>query len=244
MSPHRYLKSIVNAAAGMFGARVINADWGPRGVREILERVKERGFTPALVFDIGASNGQWTRECKKIFANTRYVLVDPLQNNREALMQMARDDTHVTVFCGVAGASPGMLQLYDHGDQSSVLWSDDFPGAVRTVEATTVDALFQAQGSPAPVLLKADVQGYELEVLKGAARCLSFVEVLILEVSFRRIYKDNVLAHEIIAYLGERGFRIYEICSYLQRATDRDLVQSDFVFVHESSSLFKHHGWN
>jgi FkbM family methyltransferase len=243
LSPHRYYKSIFNAAAALFGARVISANWGPRGVREILERVKGRGFSPALVFDIGASNGQWTQECQKILADAHYVLVDPLQSNRKALLQMARDDNRVTVFSGVAGASPGTLQLYDHGDQSSVLPSDDFPGALRTVEATTVDALFEARGSPAPVLLKADVQGYELEVLKGAERCLKDTEMLILEVSFRKIYKDSALAHEIIAYLGERGFRIFEICSYMQRATDRDLVQSDFVFVHESSSLFSRHGW-
>ena len=114
---------------------------------------------------------------------------------------------------------------------------------MRTVEATTVDSLFVVHGSRSPVLLKADVQGYELEVLKGATRCLASTELLILEVSFRKIYKDSALAHEIIAYVGERGFRIYEICSYLQRSTDRDLIQSDFVFVHESSSLFERQGW-
>jgi hypothetical protein len=72
---------------------------------------------------------------------------------------------------------------------------------------------------------------------------LESAELLILEVSFRRIYKESALAHEIIAYVGKRGFRIFEICSYLQRGTDHDLIQSDMVFVHESSSLFSHHGW-
>jgi FkbM family methyltransferase len=243
LSPHRYLKSIVNAAASLVGARVVGADWGPRGVRETLKRAKARGLSPALVFDIGASNGQWTRECRQIFTGARYVLVDPLEGNREALAGLAGTDDRLTVFSGVAAASAGHMQLYDHGDQSSVLSSEDFPGVLRTVEATTVDSLFELQDRRTPVLLKADVQGYELEVLKGATRCLEFTEMLILEVSFRRIYKDNALAHEIVAYVGERGFRIYEICSYLQRATDHDLIQSDFVFVHESSSLFSHQGW-
>jgi FkbM family methyltransferase len=243
LSPHKYVKSSINAAASLFGARVVNANWGPRGVRETLERVKARGFSPALVFDIGASNGQWTNECRTIFGDARYVLIDPLEINRDALMRLARSDERISVFSGVAGASPGVVQLHDHGDQSSVLSSDDFPGVMRTVEATTVDSLFVVHGSRSPVLLKADVQGYELEVLKGATQCLASTELLILEVSFRKIYKDSALAHEIIAYVGERGFRIYEICSYLQRSTDRDLIQSDFVFVHESSSLFGHQGW-
>lgn len=235
-------KTMINTAAGLFGARVVSADWGPRGVGEVLERIKTRGFAPALVFDIGAANGQWTRDCRRIFDEARYVLVDPLESNRAALLELARDP-RIQVFCGVAGPGAGVMQLYDHGDQSSILSSVDFPGELRTVPATTVDALFEAAQAPAPVLLKADVQGYELEVLRGAERCLAASEVLILEVSFRRIYKDSALAHEVIGYLGDRGFRIYEICSYLQRPTDRDLVQSDIVFVRESSALFGHHGW-
>jgi FkbM family methyltransferase len=243
LSPHRFAKSLINAAAGLFGARVVGADWGPRGVHETLERAKTRGFAPALTFDIGASNGQWTRQCRSIFSESRYVLVDPLESNRGALADLARSDRRITVFHGVAGASPGSMQIYDHGDQSSVLPSTDFPGVMKTVEATTVDALFEAQGFASPVLLKADVQGYELEVLRGATRCLEATVMLVLEVSFRRIYKDSALADEIVAHVGERGFRIYEICSYLQRASDRDLIQSDLVFLHESSPLFSRHGW-
>ncbi|MGA2188609.1 MAG: FkbM family methyltransferase [Steroidobacteraceae bacterium] len=243
MTREKYHKSIINAAAGLFGARVISADWGPRGVREVLGRVKSRGFLPAIIFDIGASNGQWTRDCRRIFTKAHYVLVEPLPSNREALLTMQQSDDRVRVYLAVAGARPGVVQLYDHGDQSSVLSSDDFPGARRDVEATTVDSIFALHGSPSPVLLKADVQGYELEVLRGAEECLKCAEVLILEVSFRRIYKDSALAHEIISYVAERGFLIYEICSYMQRASDRDLVQSDLVFVHESSALLGRHGW-
>jgi FkbM family methyltransferase len=242
-SPKNFHKSIINAAARLFGARVIGADWGPRGVREVLARAKSRGFLPALIFDIGASNGQWTRECQSIYTEARYVLVDPLPSNREALLRMEQSDERVRVCLGVAGATRGSMQLYDHGDQSSILSSDDFPGTRREVEATTVDSLFEIHGSPAPVLLKADVQGYELEVLKGAEECLKSTEMLILEVSFRRVYKDSALAHEVISYVAERGFRIYEICSYTQRESDRDLLQSDLVFVHESSALFARHGW-
>ena len=243
MSLPDILKTAVNAAAGLFGARVVNAQWGPRGVRETLQRAKARGFTPTCVFDIGASNGQWTIDCRKLFDGARYVLVDPLDANRKALSALALADDRITAFFGVAGSRSGVMPLHDHGDQSSILSSADFPGVIRSVEATTVDALFDAQQRPTPVLLKADVQGYELEVLKGATRCLASTEMLVLEVSFREIYKDSALAHEIVAYVGERGFRIFDICSYLQRSTDRDLIQSDLVFVHESSALFSRHGW-
>ncbi len=243
MKLREYCKAAINAAAGRFGVRLVSSTWGPRGVPEVLRRAASRGFTPQLIFDIGASNGQWTRECRRHFAEARYVLADPLEGNRPALLEMARSDARIQIWPGVAGADVGRIDLFDHGDQSSVLSSRDFPGVRRTVDVTTVDQLFESQGCAAPVLLKADVQGYELEVLKGASRCLESTEMLILELSFRVIYADGPLADEIIAHVGARGFRIYEICSYLQRPTDRDLVQSDFVFVHEKSGLFSRQGW-
>jgi FkbM family methyltransferase len=237
-------RTAVNAIAALFGVRVVNAGWGPRGVFDTLRRAKSRGLSPSLIFDIGASNGQWTRECQRIFEAARYILVDPLECNREALHAMATLDERLSVWCGAAGAAPGHLEIHEHGDQSSLLASREFSGPAKTVAVGTVDLLFESHRSLAPVLLKADVQGYELEVLRGASRCLESAEMLVLEVSYRRMYQDSALAHEIISYVGDRGFRIYDVCSYLQRPADRELVQSDLVFVHESSPLFRYQGWD
>jgi len=234
----------VNALAGLLGARVVSAHWGPRGVFDTLGRARSQGFDPALVLDIGASNGQWTRQCREIFGAARFVLVDPLERNREPLRALARADGRVEVWHGAVGERTGSLDIFDHGDQSSALRSSEFSGPAVSVEVRTVDTVFEAAGSPSPVLLKADVQGYELEVLRGASICLKSTEVLVLEVSYRQMYEHSALAHEIIAYVGERGFRIYDICSYLQRPADRELVQSDIVFVHETSRLFAYQGWN
>ncbi len=237
------MRTAIDALASLFGVRVVNARWGPRGVFESLRRAKTGGLAPAFIFDIGASNGRWTRACREIFPQARYLLADPLEANRAALAALAQSDACISVWCGAVGAAPGELEIFEHGDQSSLLKSTEFPGAPRTVEVQTVDALFESAGSPVPVLLKADVQGYELEVLRGADHCLKCAEALILEVSYRKLYEDSALAHEIIAHVGARGFRIYDVCSYLQRPGDRELVQSDMVFVHQSSSLFAYEGY-
>jgi FkbM family methyltransferase len=236
-------KAALNSVAALFGVRIVSASWGPRGVFATLRRAKAHGFSPALIFDIGASNGQWTRECQRVFADSKYLLVDPLERNSDALLRMAAADDRVSVWCGAAGACAGELQIYDHGDQSSALASEEFAGPARSVEMRTLDGLYEFAGSPVPVLLKADVQGFELEVLKGATQCLLSTQLLVLEVSFRSMYEGSALAHEIVAYLGERGFRIYDISSYLQRPADSELVQADMVFVHQSAPLFQYQGW-
>jgi FkbM family methyltransferase len=208
-----------------------------------LRRIRSMGFSPALVFDVGASNGQWTRECLSIFPDARYVLADPLEVNWPALARLTAADPRISTWQGALGPYEGSLDVYCHGDQSSALASREFAGPKRSVPMQTLDALFARERSPAPVLVKADVQGYELEVLRGGELCLQSAEFVLLEVSFRRLYDQCALAHEVIEYLGGRGFCIYDICTYLQRPLDRELVQSDFIFVRESSAIFRDQRW-
>lgn len=236
-------KAAVNALAGLFGARVVGAQWGPRGFSASLQRARSKGFSPATVIDVGAASGQWTRECRKVFPTARYLLVDPLEENRSALDELAQSDPQVAAWHGALGAEPGHLELWAHGDQSSFLRSSDFPGKPRQVEVRTLDSLIETFQLPSPVLFKADVQGYEIEVLKGAARCLQMCEMLLLEVSFQRLYTDSPLAHEVISFVGARGFRVYDICSFVQRPADNELAQCDLLFARDDSPLFSHEGW-
>jgi hypothetical protein len=79
--------------------------------------------------------------------------------------------------------------------------------------------------------LKLDVQGAELEVLAGATETLKRCKVVQVEVSFRRVYEKAPLAHEIIRFFTEQGFRIYDIASIFKRGNDRALLQADLFFV-------------
>jgi FkbM family methyltransferase len=237
------VRATLNSAARLFGVRIVGAEWGPRGTFAALARAKLRGFAPAAVLDIGASNGQWTRECRALFPDARYLLADPLEGNRAALATLAATDARVSVWNGAVGAHPARLPLHCHGDQSSFFASKDFAGSEASVEVRTLDSFWESGRFTAPALLKADVQGYELEVLKGASRCLESAEVLILEVSFREYYDGGALAHEVIGYLGERGFCVYDVCNYIQRPADNELVHADVMFVRRDSQLLARGGW-
>ena len=125
-----------------------------------------------------------------------------------------------------------------------LIGSDDFPAQKRTgVEVKPLDFFLSSGRIPQPDLIKADVQGFELEVLKGAVQCLARVELLLIEVSYRQVYESAPLAHDVIAWAGAHGFRIYDICTYSQRPRDRELAQSDILFAAKDSKLFAYEGW-
>ncbi len=198
---------------------------------------------PQTVIDVGASDGRWARECMRVFPEAQYFLVDPLPENAEHLREFAGATKHTKVWQGALGTGHGRLPLNVHGHQSSFYSSREYAGTVIPVEVRALDSFYQSEHFPGPLLIKADVQGYELDVLRGATQCLAVTEMLLLEVSFRRIYEGCPLAHEVIAHVGTLGFRVYDICSYVQRPHDGELAQADIVFVREGSKLFSYEGW-
>lgn len=58
-------------------------------------------------------------------------------------------------------------------------------------------------------LLKLDVQGYELQVLKGAGDLLHSTRIVVMEVGFEKIYKGQSLFSELDYYLSHNGFVLH-----------------------------------
>jgi len=240
----RLVKSTINGILRNAGVKLVNAQWGPRGFAPAFYRIQQLGFSPKQIVDVGASNGQWTRECLEIFPNANYLLVDPLEENVASLKALQAEQKSVQFWHGALGSMPGWLPMHVHGDQSSFLVSEyASSGHERSVEIRTLDSFLGNELKSPPDLIKADVQGYEVEVLKGAERCMTAAEVLLLEVSYRMTYKGCPLAHEVISFVGSRGFRIYDICTYTQRPRDRELFQSDMIFVKSGSKVFEFEGY-
>ena len=239
-------KRILNAALRPVGARIISTTLGPRGFAEALARVKKKGIHVNQVIDVGAARGEWTRECMRVFRKAEYFLVDPLTENGEDLAAVGRDYSNVKYWIGAVGSRDGRHIFRVHGDQSSFLRSEYAadPDGCRCVNVRTLDSLLVEGAFNKPDLIKADVQGYELEVLKGAEDCLKHASLVLLEVCVQTLYEDAPLAHDVIAFMGQRAFAVYDVCSYVQRPLDNELAYSDILFAKRDCLLFRDHGWD
>lgn len=227
------LKRLINGCLGQLQLRLVNARWGPVGFRHSLGKLARTGWQPSQVIDVGAWQGTWTLECMRLFPHARYLLIDPLPENRQPLEAVAARHANVRPWHGAAGPADADLALHRHADQSSPLVATvpQWRGTETIlVPQRTLDSFLAAGEILPPQLLKADVQGYELEVLRGAERVLRSLDAVLLEVSFRHLYEGQPLAHEIVGHMAGRGFRIFDVCSYSQDESG-DLVQSDLLFV-------------
>jgi hypothetical protein len=139
-----------------------------------------------------------------------------------------------------------MLTLNVEGAGSSVLcghWGNAY-GVQRAVPAATLDNLVRDRAAPQPDFIKLDVQGYELEVLKGARETLPGVHAIVAEVSFYPFQQGMPLFHEVVGRLGEYGFVVADILSLSIRPLDGTAAQSDVLFIRATHPLRQDIRWD
>lgn len=215
----------------------------PRAMRH-LRAMKERGFSPALVLDVGAAQGDWTVSCRGLFPDAHFVLVEPLPEHEAALTRLAErwNLRYVKAAAGRSESERPLLVPDDLGGASFLPAQREGDAFFKRSVAVPVLTL-ESLGLPAGVtLLKLDVQGFELEVLAGAGSLLQQVEVIVAECSLYPFQQDLPLVHETIAHLDRLGFRLYDVADEV-RWSSGTLAQVDLVFVASASPLRQPRWW-
>ncbi len=214
-----------------------------------LTNMKNTGFVPGFVIDVGAAYGDFTRTCLRLFPDSSYLLLEPLEEYGGDLDLLVREHPKSTVIKAAAAAHQGVRNINIHPDLvgSSFLLEpeeeSDVNGTQREVAVTTIDAEVKSVAADGPVLLKVDVQGAELDVLAGASKTVESSEVLILETTLFNTFENGPVFHEVVAYMADRDFCVYDIIGNLYRPLDGALIQVDVIFVKRSGVLRRCHAY-
>jgi FkbM family methyltransferase len=234
--------SDMRSAAKTILARKVGAPDMPTS----LERLSRNGFTPKQIFDVGAYQGDFARLCLNVWPKARVVAFEVLQHKVEELRRMGVSGLPVDVVnCLLGAENRDSVPFHEMETASSVLEEhihQDVP--VKSYSMRTVDRIVEEYCAGPPEFLKLDVQGYELEVLKGAEKTLGNLEVILAELNFLDIHKGVPLVSEVTAWLDERGWVAYDMCGITRRPLDGALWQADFIFVPKDSSLRSDKRWS
>lgn len=172
----------------------------------------------ALVIDAGACVGSHTRMFRASWPSARILSIEPHPGVREELQGVCAE-AGARLFPVALGASEladaPLLPGLSHAMVSSFFpRSDGYDGIHKLgdpipVQMRTLDGILEELGWPRVDFLKMDLQGYELEALKGAVRALSggLVRVILSEVWWSPSYKGAPHIVELDAFLAPYGIR-------------------------------------
>lgn len=190
----------------------------------LLEKVLRPGMT---VVDVGANHGLFTIEALEfIRPGGRVHAFEPAPATRELFetnLKANGMEADVRTFSAAVGAAPGEARLRIHDEWSGLntLAARDITWLGRELKAdrivsvpiVTLDAHAAEQGLDRIDFLKIDVEGFELDVLKGARGLLDAGRVgfVMLEVGDVTCANAGVEPAAILSELGRSGYTLRSI---------------------------------
>ena len=229
--------------------RLLCSSGGRHGLRHgVAATVEHRhalaGMNFATVVDIGANKGQFSLFALGAFPGVTIYSFEPLFESA-ARFRSVMGGQRVTLFEGAIGPRDTSSTIYvsRREDSSSLLpitkrQNEVFPGTelkeIRPIRVAPLTKFIGEAEVRPPALLKIDVQGFELEVLKGCDALLHLFQCVYIECSYGELYEGQALVGDIVNYLGERKFRLAGVYNQTDGPDGRP-VQADFLFEKDVS---------
>jgi FkbM family methyltransferase len=236
------LKGVLKAGLAPLGLELRRHSTGSQRratLAAAVQRLRAVGFVPATVFDVGAADG--TPGLYDVFNDSRHILIEPLREFEPDLRRIVKNLPNAEYIAAAASSTSGRLVLHigPHLDLTSTykISNPKYSATVdREVPCVTIDQIWRDRDLRGPALLKVDVEGQELEVLRGANESLAHCEYILLEVTIYDLYTGAPRMEDIVGYLAGLGFLLNDILDYMYDLSG-NLTTVDVAFVRKQSRL-------
>ena len=203
----------------------------------------------AMVVDIGANRGQFALAVRRSILKARVIAFEPLSDAAGTFRNIFQGDSAVTLHQAAIGPEAGEATIHvPAADDSSsllpisTLQDQLFPGTheirTETIKVGRLSDFVASKEIVTPAMLKLDVQGYELEALKGCDELLEKFSYIYVECSFLELYSGQAMADDVIEWLRKRSWFLSGIYNMIYDCNGKS-VQGDFLFENSHQTKLK-----
>ncbi len=199
------------------------------------------------VLDVGANVGDFAKLAREVFPDAAIYSFEPLPDCFAQLRSSLPGDTNFFPIETGVGSRDETLDFFRsfHSPSSSFLKMEEFhkeafpytnegqAAEPLKISVKTLDGLLSGKELEKNILVKIDVQGFEIQAIEGAEQILDAARIVILEMSFAHLYQGQPLFHDVYENMYERGYRFRGSVAQMLHPETGEIVQTDAIFVKE-----------
>tara|TARA_B100002019_G_scaffold286240_1_gene296411 strand:+ start:2136 stop:2924 length:789 start_codon:yes stop_codon:yes gene_type:complete len=237
------IKYFVNRLLGKFNLEVKNKhilDISDDPI-EIIKRIFSTHKVNTII-DGGASIGDISLKFANYFPKSNVYCFEPYSDFNQFLTKRFKDNERISIFPFALNSTNDQLNLYINNSKGTnstlppasegvLIYGNQFDNTgVEITEAISLDSWAKQNDIDHIDILKLDVQGTELDVLKGANHLLSNngIDALLIEINFQNCYRNQSRWDDLISYLMNSGYSLFNFYNFYHY--EGKLVQSDAIF--------------
>lgn len=236
--------NVARKLVGMFGYDLLRTSKYQPNIESHL-RILFKSLAIDLVLDVGGNNGAYGRMLREMGYRGEIVSFEPVRRCYQSLVQHTKNDRHWSAHNYALGASKAEMTITvpESDDFSSFLdvaasaketWSEVFAKVDKElVQVERLDDVVAGMGLGLPggrnVFLKLDTQGYDLEVLKGAAEVVKHIKGMQSEISMVPIYQGMPDYLESLTCFRKLNFQVTGLYPVSRDKETLGIIEMDCV---------------
>jgi FkbM family methyltransferase len=190
-------------------------------------------FTPKSILDIGANVGQFYNEIKQIFPDAYYYLVEG-NHKCEIPLKDLKVDYSISLLSDEVKTVNFYTRTYEERCTGNSIYRektpfyDDSEITIKTIQTTTLDLLLKDQEFD---LIKIDVQGSEIDIIKGGINMIKKSKGILMEVSLVEYNENSPTKEYVYEFMKTLNFYPAEHISDINHPITHHLIQQDILFI-------------
>jgi FkbM family methyltransferase len=200
-------------------------------------------YPVGYIVDGGAHTGHFSRQMASAFPSSKIEAFEPASETLRALERTIANWPRIRAHKLALGAGSEIRAFHNNTmAQTSSLRRPTaagekyFAGLVsqsrqEEVRVISLSEFCREHEIDCLDIIKLDLQGNEMDALRGAGDLVAMAKIVFIEVQFLQIYEDAARFSELDMFLRSKGFDLYQFYALVRSPIDGQLLYGDALFV-------------